>query len=489
MSVPFKTLITLDKASSIPVYVQIANAVIKNIQSGIFQTNTRLPGSRQLAEILSVHRKTVIAAYDELLSQNWVEAIPQKGTFVAQKLPTPLPARLTDTTTKETINTILKSRLNQHQIISSPPNIEQRLAFNDGLPDARLAPREEWARLYAHYVRYTDSLSMGYTTPQGNIRFRTLLAKYLNETRGIQSTTDNIITTRGSQMGIYLVGMTVLQKGDTAIVGELNYRAANLTFKHLGAELITIPVDDDGLQVDAIGEICERKKVKMLYVTSHHYHPTTVTLKPERRLKLLALAEKYRFFIIEDDYDYDYHYANAPILPLASADRYGWVIYLGSFSKQIAPAFRVGYVAANEMIIEEMTRLRRIIDRQNDSILEHCLADMIENGDLKRYSAKALKVYRERRDFTCQLLKTTLGDKIHFSIPDGGMAIWAKFDAGIPLLTLAEKVARQGLYLANGQNYKEENPAINACRMGFAGMNLKETEDAVRILKYAIDTF
>lgn len=489
MQIPFKTLITFDKTSSVPVYVQIANAIIKNIQAGILQTNTRLPGSRQLAEILEVHRKTVIAAYDELLSQNWVETIPQKGTFIAKKIPTPQATRLTAATNKEAISDILKNRINPGKAITLPPTIDQRLAFNDGLPDVRLAPREEWARLYAHYIRYADSLSIGYTGPQGSLRFRTLFAKYLNETRGIQATADNLITTRGSQMGIYLAGMTILQKGDIAIVGELNYRAANLTFKHLGAELVTIPVDDNGLQVDAIEEICHHRKVKMIYVTSHHYHPTTVTLKPERRLKLLALAEKYQFFIIEDDYDYDYHYANAPILPLASADRYGWVIYLGSFSKQIAPTFRVGYVAANEAIIEEMTRLRRIIDRQNDPILENCLADMLENGDLKRYATKALKVYRERRDFTCQLLKDSLGDKIDFRTPDGGMAIWAKFDNKIPLVTLSEKVARQGLYLSNGQTYKEENPGLNACRMGFAGMNQKETEDAVRILKGAIDTF
>ncbi len=489
MQIPFKTLITFDKASSIPVYVQISNAIIKNIQAGIFQTNTRLPGSRQLAGLLNVHRKTVIAAYDELLSQNWVEAIPQKGTFIAKKLPTPQPARLSPAPDKETISDILKNRMNTGNVITLPPTIDQRLAFNDGLPDARLAPREEWARLYAHYVRYADSLSIGYTNPQGSTRFRTLFAKYLNETRGIQATADNVITTRGSQMGIYLAGIAILQKGDVAIVGELNYRAANLTFKHLGAELVTIPVDDDGLQVDAIEDICQRKKVKMVYVTSHHYHPTTVTLKPERRLKLLALAEKYRFFIIEDDYDYDYHYANSPILPLASADRYGWVIYLGSFSKQIAPTFRVGYVAANETIIEEIVPLRRIIDRQNDPILENCLADMLENGDLKRYATKALKVYRERRDFTCQLLKDALGDKIDFRIPDGGMAIWAKFDEGIPLSSLSMKVAGQGLYLANGQTYEEEKPGLNACRMGFAGMNQKETEDAVRILKRAVDTY
>lgn len=479
-------MIVFDKESSIPLYIQITNAIIKNIQVGILPTNTRLPGTRQLAELLEVHRKTVIAAYDELLSQSWVETIPQKGTFIATKLPTIKPTALAENTLKGEWVNQLRERLNDYSSIYLPPHIQHKLAFNDGLPDVRLAPREEWARLHAHYIRYAEPISIGYTDPQGSIRFRTLFAKYLHETRGIQATANNILTTRGSQMGIYLAGMTILQKGDTVIVGELSYRAANLTFKQLGANMVTIPVDDDGLQVDAIEEICQHKKVKMIYVTSHHYHPTTVTLKPERRLKLLALAEKYQFFIIEDDYDYDYHYANTPILPLASADRYGWVIYVGSFSKQIAPTFRVGYIAAHETIIEEMTKLRRIIDRQNDTILEYCLADMLENGDLKRYATKAMKVYRERRDFICQLLKDALDDKIDFSIPDGGMAIWAKFAPDIPLLSLSEKVARQGLYLANGQSYIEENPTLNACRMGFASMNQKETEDAVRILKKAI---
>ncbi|MBA4850852.1 PLP-dependent aminotransferase family protein [Emticicia sp. BO119] len=486
MKIPFKSLISFDKNSSIPLYIQITNAIIKNIQAGILQTNTKLPGTRELAELLDVHRKTVIAAYDELLSQNWVEVIPQKGTFIATRLPIIKPSILIENISKEDWRNKLKKRINDNSAIYLPPHIQQKLAFNDGLPDVRLAPRHEWARLQSHYIRYADPMSVGYTDPQGSIRFRTLFAKYLNETRGIQATPKHIITTRGSQMGIYLAGMAILQKGDTAIVGELSYRAANLTFMQLGAELITIPVDEDGLQTDVIEDICKHKKVKMIYITSHHYHPTTVTLKPERRLRLLALAEKYQFFILEDDYDYDYHYANTPILPLASADRHGWVIYVGSFSKQIAPTFRVGYVTAHESIIEEMTKIRRIIDRQNDTILEYCLADMLENGDLKRYATKAIKVYKERRDFTCLILKDALGDKIDFKIPDGGMAIWVNYDTSIPLQSLSEKVAKQGLYLANGQTYKEENPTLNACRMGFASMNQKETEDAVRILKKAI---
>ncbi|WP_337044702.1 aminotransferase-like domain-containing protein [Emticicia sp. 17c] len=486
MKIPYKILIPFDKSSALPVYIQISSAIIKSIQDGILQPGVKLPGTRQMAELLAVHRKTIIAAYDELLSQNWLEIIPQKGTFITEKLPVVKPLALTTQTHRDTINQTLQNKLNKHSFIYPPPNITHKLAFNDGLPDVRLAPREEWARLYAHYIRYADPALIGYTDPKGAIRFRTLFAKYLSETRGIRAMADNIITTRGSQMGIYLAGLTILQPNDVAIVGELNYRAANLTFRQLGAELVTIPVDEDGLQIDAIETICQQKPVKMVYVTSHHYHPTTVTLKPERRLKLLTLAEKYQFFIIEDDYDYDYHYSNAPILPLASADRTGWVIYLGSFSKQIAPAFRVGYVAANETIIDEMARLRRVIDRQNDTVLEFCLADMLENGDLKRYATKALKVYRERRDFTCDLLKKQLGENIDFRIPDGGMAIWANFTPDFPLKTLSEKVAKQGLYLSDGQIFTQENPTLNACRMGFASMNFKETEDAVRILKKAM---
>jgi GntR family transcriptional regulator / MocR family aminotransferase len=356
------------------------------------------------------------------------------------------------------------------------------LAFNDGLPDVRLAPREELARLYSHYVKFGESAIFQYTHPYGHIRFREVFSTFLNETRGMNIQPENILTTRGSQMALYLIGTALFQKKDEIIVGELNYPAFNMTFEALGLKLNRIPLDEDGIVVDAIEEICERKPVKAIYITSHHYHPTTVTLTPERRIKLLALAEKYGFYIIEDDYDYDFHYANRPVLPLASADRHGLVIYLGSFTKRIAPTFRVGYIVAKQEIIEELAKYRRIMDRQGDTILELVLADMLEDGTLKRYTAKSLKTYRERRDFTCELLKSELGDVINFKIPDGGMAIWANFDMQFSLTELSKKVAKKGLYLSDGSSYGD----LNACRMGFASMNLKEIEEAVGVLKVCI---
>lgn len=487
MEIPFKTLLEINKDSSLPIYVQIANGISQNIQAGILKTGTKLLGTRSMADLLEVHRKTVIAAYEELFSQGWIEILPQKGTFISQNLPNVKPISFSENNQKF-IDDIPSIIIPQNTIIKLPlVNSNFRLAFNDGLPDVRLAPREELARLYAHYVKFGESAILQYTHPYGQMRFREVFSQFLNETRGMNIQPENILTTRGSQMAFYLIGTALFQKNDEIIVGDLNYPAFNMTFESLGFKLNQIPIDEDGIVVDAIEEICEKKSacgvpIKAIYITSHHYHPTTVTLKPERRIKLLALAEKFSFYIIEDDYDYDFHYANRPVLPLASADRHGLVIYLGSFTKRIAPTFRVGYIVAKQEIIEELAKYRRIMDRQGDTILELVLADILADGTLKRYTAKSLKTYRERRDFTCELLKNELGDVINFKIPDGGMAIWVNFDKQFQLSELSKKVSSKGLYLSDGSAYGD----LNACRMGFASMNLKEIEEAISILKSVI---
>lgn len=479
MEIPFKSLITIQPTHPLPIYVQITNAFIQQIQQGILKKGTPLLGSRSMAKLLEVNRQTVVAAYQELQSQGWIESLPRKGCFVAQHLPTfkpkPLPTEIVAAAALRPADAL------PNFPIHLPVFISQQWAFNDGLPDVRLAPREELARLYAHYIRYGEPALLQYVPVLGNNRFRENLAQHLNQTRGLSVSAAQIISTRGSQMGIYLVAAALIQAQDTVVVGQWSYTASTLTFQHFGATIETIPVDDEGLQVEELAVICSKKRIKAVYVTSHHYHPTTVTLKPERRIRLLQLAELYGFFIIEDDYDYDFHYANRPVLPLASADAAGWVIYVGSFTKKIAPTFRVGYVVATEKLITELGKIRRIIDRQGDTLLENCLADMLLDGTLKRYTHKALKAYQARRDFTSAVLHQEASRWVQHQTPDGGMAIWARFDPDISLKNLATKVAQRGLYLSDGQAYQP----LNACRMGFASMNLPELETALHIL---IDT-
>ncbi|MFI5156692.1 MAG: PLP-dependent aminotransferase family protein, partial [Chitinophagales bacterium] len=201
---------------------------------------------------------------------------------------------------------------------------------------------------------------------------------------------------------------------------------------------------------------------------------------------LLSLADKYGFIIIEDDYDYDFHYQSSPILPLVSADTKGMVIYTGTLSKSIAPAIRTGYVVAPENLILELCRFRQLIDVQGDPIMELALAEMFEDGTIKRHMKKALHEYHIRRDFVCSRLSAKLPDVIDFKVPDGGLAIWAKFHKTVPLLRLHEKLRRQGIILSNGLIHNVAYRSLNSTRMGFGWMNEKESAYAIDLMTQAI---
>jgi GntR family transcriptional regulator/MocR family aminotransferase len=201
----------------------------------------------------------------------------------------------------------------------------------------------------------------------------------------------------------------ILKDGSAVVVGEPNYFMANMIFQQCGAKLVNVAVDDSGIDVDAIEKICKRKKPDMLYIIPHHHHPTTVTLSADRRMKLLQLIRAYKLPVIEDDYDYDFHYSSSPILPLASADHGGNVIYIGSLTKTLAPSIRVGYMVAPENFINETAQLRRLIDIRGDNLLEEALAVLFNNGTMQRHLKKSVKLYHQRRDILCKSVKKRNG--------------------------------------------------------------------------------
>jgi len=283
-------------------------------------------------------------------------------------------------------------------------------------------------------------------------------------------------------MAIRLASEIILRKTDGVVVGETNYQTANLVFSHLGADLHTIPVDEKGIVVSAIPQLCKKHRIRLVYVTSHHHHPTTVTLSAERRMQLLQLAEQYNFVILEDDYDFEFHYANRPILPLASMLQSNRVFYCGSFTKAIAPAFRVGYLVAPSEAIRLLPKIRRLFDRQGAPILEAAIADLLMDGTIRRYLKKALKAYRERRDYFCVELENHFSDVIHFESPTGGLAIWTSYKRKISLSKLSLNLESKGVFLSNGKSYNPKGKNLNATRMGFARMNQVEMEEALTLL-------
>ena len=487
--IPYKTIIKIDRQSSRPVYLQIANQLIDLIREGTLKPGTKLPGSRPMSLLLDVHRKTIVAGYDELILQGWLETKPQQGTFVHQKLPLLKQQHLSYKQERQESTLVNFSFYkDKHLNRTLSEKMQGWMYLDDGISDERLVPTEDIARLYRQVInKKASQASLTYVSTYGNGELRQELTKYLNATRGLKITKEQVLITRGSQMGIHLSAKLLLGEGDCIIVGETNYISADITFKQTGAKLLRVKVDDEGIETNPISALCEQYQVKAVYITSHHHHPTTVTLSAERRLQLLNLARKFNFAIIEDDYDYDFNYNHAPILPLASHDFSGNVIYIGSVCKTVAPVFRVGYLIGPKDFVDECARQRRYIDRQGDAILELTFAKFIKHGYLDRHIRKVMKIYKVRRDLFCELLNKELGSYMVFNKPKGGMAVWAKLDKKYSWGNVAESAKKYNLEIGEWQRYDSKGIGHNAIRIGFANYTEEEAVEVVGRLKQAIE--
>lgn len=478
----FSALIILDKTSSLPLYAQIVKGFTQKIHSGHFRPGMKLPGARDLAMSLAIHRKTLQMALDELLAQGWLEIIPRRGTFITRDLPD-LTRRQISRTERPAMAVETNFTIQTKHVPFPPSDFQQTndLLLSEGLPDIRLAPMKQLLREirslekrgpFKKYFQYGD--------PQGTQYLRDTLAEHLNETRNLSITKDHIMITKGAQMGLYLAARLLLKPGDHVIVGDPGYVTANLTLQREGAVLHRVRVDDQGLSLDHVEMVCKRKKIRLVYVIPHHHHPTTVTLTPERRIRLLNLAQRYRFAIVEDDYDYDYHYSSNPMHPMASLDSNGSVIYVGTLSKTLVPAVRVGFLVAPANFISEAVNLRRTIDFQGDSMMEVAIAELYRNGVMASHIRKVVKTYHARRDYFCNLLKTKLSNYVSFDVPDGGLCVWSKF-RDIDLVRLASHVAKMGLRMNDGSIYNTSFSS-NATRLGFSALTPLEQDKATDII-------
>jgi GntR family transcriptional regulator/MocR family aminotransferase len=484
---PYKSLIQIDRSSSVTIYIQVCNSFISLITNGTLQPSDVLPSSRILAELIGINRNTVKLAYEELISQGWAESVERRGVFVLSKLPV-ISKNKPPETNKNTSRQESFLWTNKFKNAAPVRNFQKAgLSIDDGFPDVRLAPVDQLMREYRSLSRkFYGKNFLKYGSSKGSEHLRISIANYLSNTRGLVVSSENILITKGSQMGIYLTAELLLNPHDTVVVGASNYGFADDTFKHAGANLLRIPVDANGMDIDYLEEILQKQTIKAVYVIPHHHFPTTVTLSMERRLKLLNLAKEYRFAIIEDDYDFDYHYDNKPYLPLASIDHNHNVIYIGSISKTFAPALRIGFMTGPSAFIDAAASLRELIDKQGDTLLEDAFSVLFNNGEMERHFRKSLKIYKQRRNLFCDILQSDFKDIIEFEMPEGGLAIWSHFDSKIDLIKMSENALKNGLSIDNGKFYKNESFIPNAMRLGFASIEEKEIVKALGILKKVV---
>jgi GntR family transcriptional regulator/MocR family aminotransferase len=295
-----------------------------------------------------------------------------------------------------------------------------------------------------------------------------------------------VCITRGSQMALSLLARALIRPGDVIVVEQLGYGPAWEAFRQAGAKVVGVPVDHDGISVDALERVIAEHEVRAVYVTPHHQFPTTVTMSAGRRLRLLELARAHRIAIIEDDYDYDFHYDGRPVLPIASVDPSGSVVYVGTLSKVLAPALRVGYVVAPTPLIERLAAHRSYVDTQGDQVLEYALAELFEEGAIQRYIRRVRREYRERRDTLVDALRSQLSGHVTFDVPAGGIALWVKARKGLDVDAWARAASGHGAIFVTAAAYTLDGRPQPFIRLGFASLNGKELQEGVRRMVAAL---
>jgi len=464
----WKLEIVLDPQSDKALYLQIADAVINDIRSGRLKPGEALPGSRSMAQLLKVNRNTVVEALGVLVIEGWLVSKERQGTFVADTFPV-----------------FAERSLNgKPDVVKGNTTAAVRLRFDDGHPDSKIAPINELARAYRQLFGQKGRWQlMGYGNELGDPEFRKTIVQMLNYQRGMQVNEEHICITRGSQMAMYLMAQCLFTSGDQVMVENPGYKPAWKAFEKAGAKLLPVNVDAEGLVVDEVAAYLESgRKIKALYVTPHRQYPTTVTLSLQRRLQLIRLSNQYDFTIIEDDYDNEFHFGYRPVLPLSSFCELENYVYIGTMSKVVAPALRIGYLACTcDSLIGKVGELRKMIDVQGDSIMEQAVLQLIKDGTVKRHIKKATAHYKSKRDGTAALLEKYMKGKASFTIPDGGLAFWIVPNKKVDWSKLREKMQERGFEITTSENYSF-NETVNGIRFGYGSLSEKDLEEGIAVL-------
>ncbi len=481
-------VLTLERQRGVPLFQQIARAIATDIRRGRLRPGDRLPGTRTLARALGVQRLTVASAFDDLVAEGWLVSRPARGTFVSTDLPDPKPRRFAALRTPADG---IAARVGYDLLPAPEPELPYEvprggLLFAPSRPDVRLMPGDLIGRAYRRAIARRGGALLSYAPPEGHPRLREALATMLTSTRGLGATGANVCVTRGSQMAISLLARSLIRAGDVVVVEQLGYRPAWESFRLAGAEVVGVPVDDDGLRIEALERVIAAHPIRAVYVTPHHQFPTTVTLSAGRRLRLLELARAHRFAIIEDDYDHEFHYDGRPVLPLASVDPAGVVAYVGTLSKVLAPALRIGYIVAPTIFVERIAAHRSYVDIQGDQVLEYAVAELLEEGAVQRHIRRMRREYGQRRDVLVAALREHLGDAVTFTIPAGGIALWMKARRGIDVDAWARAARDKGAVVVTASAYTLDGRPRPFMRLGFASLNGEELREGVRRMAAAL---
>jgi GntR family transcriptional regulator / MocR family aminotransferase len=482
--------ITVDRSAPKPLYRQICDGFREAIAEGRLRGSQRLPSTRSLAAELGISRLPVLSAFDQLLAEGYFESRVGSGTFVSSTLPDEARAPRRPVARAEARRPGARPVARQPAALlrgtSAPePWLRGFGAFRMSEPALDHFPVAAWSRLVARHSRGLGGAALHYGSPMGSLALRQALAAYLRTARAVRCEAEQIMVVTGSQQALAITARVLLDPGQPVWVEEPGYAGARDALAMAGARLVPVPVDGEGLRVAAGLAACRRARAAL--VTPSHQYPLGATLSAARRLQLLDWAQSTGAWIIEDDYDSEYRYDSQPIAALQGLDRDARVVYIGTFSKVLFPALRVGYLVIPADLVDRFAAVREAMDICPPALPSAVLADFIAGGHFARHLRRTRSLYRERRGALVECLRRSLGGRLQVVGAEAGMHLVALCRRPADR-SIALRAAREGLWAMPLSGCYLGPPAQRGLVLGYGGTSAAEMPKAVLRLQRAIDT-
>lgn len=478
-------LLPLDRDSPTPLYRQLYEGFREAILERRLRAGQRIPSTRSLAVELRVSRLPLLTAYEQLVAEGYLESRTGSGTFVASVPARPLaPARPQARTPVSGRARRFTSRDTDLLMTgATEPWLAGWGAFRVSEPAVDRFPHEIWSRLVGRHARAqrASAEDMRYGDPMGYRPFREAVAAYLRTARAVRCEADQVMAVSGSQQALSLIARVLVDPGSPFWVEEPGYAGARAVLRLRGARLVPVPVDDDGLDVSAGIERCAHASAA--YVTPSHQYPMGMIMSASRRLQLLDWARTNGSWIVEDDYDSEYRYDSPPIPSLQGLDRDSCVLYVGTFSKVLFPALRLGYIVIPADLVARFAAVRDATDIFPATLLQAVLADFIREGHFARHVRRMRALYRERRAALVEAIREELGADLRPLGDEAGMHLVAALSKGLDDRPASVRAARMGLWAMPLSSCYLGRPSRRGFVLGFGGASVPEIARGVRRLR------
>lgn len=487
LGVALFSFVSLDRNSPVPLIQQLDAQIRPAVLSGRLPSGLRLPSSRALARELGISRTSVVTTFEQLIAEGFLEGRVGAGTFVRANLteqimePSPSDRPRTGRAKPEIILSrrgalVAKNRSN------IPPQVPT--AFVPNQPAHDQFPFGIWARLTARRHRHPEVEMLNYGSPLGYPPLRRAIAAYLRDARGIKCDWEQVVVVAGAQMALSLTAWILLDSGDAVLMEDPCYITVRDMFIGLGARIVNVPVDENGMDVSA--GIATMPDARLALVAPSHQYPLGVTLSLPRRLELLAWAGRNKSWIVEDDYDSEFRFSGVPLAPMQTIDRIGRVIYVGTFSKVLFPSLRIGYLVVPPELVDAYSAAVHLLTRGVSTLPQAVLADFIDSGYFSNHIRRMRLVYAERQDALVNAIRSHLDGIMNVSPAQAGMNVIGWLPSGSDDAVARRKISERGVLSSPISYYFVDRPPRPGLFLGFCCSPVEKIRPAVQEMARAL---